>query len=217
MNEISIIQAWTLWLTDHLSPHMTIWGVSIFWWGRIGKMMQFVGAITIIADIIGPEQIRRFGTSLHNVIAPTSLIQFLQNCFDWYTVICRHTLMKDYVDETSETTPEKGKPKRYQLDFLNYFICLLLTVLIISLIKLPFANWVFLIEFGIIYGCLLISVSPLVTVLIVLLLILLGLVINSGLIKPLAWVLEHPSLDRFTKVVSLLFLLIGFHFELLTS
>lgn len=217
MNEISIVQAWALWLTGHLSPHLTLWGVSIFWWGRLGKMMQFVGAVTIIADIIGPEKIRRFGTALQSIITPTNLIQFLKNCFDWYTVVFRHTLMKDYVDESTTTTPEQEKLKHFRLDSLNYLVCFLLTILIVSLIQLPYTGWVFLVEFVLIFGCLLISVSPLVTVFSVLLLIFLGLMINSGLIKPLAWVLEHPSLDRFTKLISLLFLLIGFHFELLAS
>jgi hypothetical protein len=214
VNEISVVEAWALWLTGHLSPHATIWGVSLFWWGRLGKMMQFVGAFTIIADIIGPEKIRRFGTSLQGAITPNSLIQFLRDCFEWYAVIFRHTLMKDYVDDSPITT---AKARRSQLDILNYVICFLLTALIVFSIKLQYTGWAFLIESAIIFGCLLVSISPLVTVFVILTLILLGLVINSGLIKPLAWILEHPSLDRFTKIVSLLFLLVGFHFELLAS
>lgn len=175
--------------------------------------MQFVGAVTIIADIIGPEKIRRFGSSLQSAITPGNLIQFLKDCFDWYTIIFRHTLMKDYGDES--LLPKK--PSYWQLNTINYAICFLLTILIIFLIHLQYTGWTFLIEMAIIFGCLLISISPLMTVLMILTFIFIGLAINSGFIKPLAWLLEHPSFDRFTKIVSLLFLLMGFHFELLAS
>ncbi|HEY9699447.1 MAG TPA: hypothetical protein V6D10_19470 [Trichocoleus sp.] len=214
MNEINIVQAWTLWLSGHLSSHATIWGVSIFWWGRLGKMMQFVGAITIIADIIGPEKIRRFGTSLQSAITPTSLIQFLKDCFDWYTIIFQRTLMKDY---SSEPVVAKEKNHHLQLNILNYVICSLLTLLIIALIKLQQVGWTLFLEAAIIFGCLLVSVSPLITVLTILTFTLTGIFINTAFVKPLAWVLEHPSLDRSTKIVSFLFLLFGFHFELLAS
>lgn len=152
MNEISIFDAWTSWLSGHLSPNATIWGVSIFWWGRIGKIMQVIGAITIIADIIGPEKIRKFGSSLHGAITPAILIQFLNDCFDWYKVIFRYTLMKDYTDEI---TIERRQPRLFKLDILNYLICFLLTVIVTSSIELKHTGWVFLTEAAIIFFCLL--------------------------------------------------------------
>ena len=174
--------------------------------------MQFIGAVTIVADIIGPQKIRSFGTSLQSMITPTSLIEFLKDCFEWYTAVFKQTLMKDYTN-----TVHKEKNRHSQLDTLNYVICFALTVLIIVLIKLYQLSWLFLIEAIIIFGCLLVSFAPLITVLTILVFTLTGIIINSVLIKPLAWVLEHPSLDRSTKIASLLFLLIGFHFELLAS
>ncbi|MBD2111261.1 MULTISPECIES: hypothetical protein [Cyanophyceae] len=191
-----------------------LWGISIFWWERIGKLMQLLGAATIIADIIGPEKIRRFGTSLQSTIAPNILIQFLKQCFDWYAVIFSQTILKEFADGSTRT---ETKRKNSQLDFLNHVICFLLTVLIMASANLYSFHWVFLIEFVIIYVCLLISVAPILTVLLIIGLTLLGLVINTTLIKPAAWVLEHPSLDRSTKIASLLLLLAGFHFELLAS
>lgn len=213
MNEISIFEAWKLWLTDHLPSDVIIWGVNVFWWGRLGKMMQFVGAITIIADIIGPEKIRSFGASLHTAITRANLIRFLEDCFEWYTVIFRYTLMKDYTDEA----PSKKTARYTRLDAINYVICFLITVLIIVLAKLYSTGWIVLIEAAIIFGCLLVSISPLITVFVIVFLIGFELVINFFFIKPLAWTLEHPSFERFTKVISLLLLLIGFHFELLAS
>jgi hypothetical protein len=116
VNETSIIEAWRLWLSGDLSLNATLWGMSILWWGRIGKFMQFFGAATIIADIIGPEEIRHFGISLQNSIPPTTLIQFLRQCFNWYTVIFRQTILKDYPDEATIIKPEQRYP---QLDLLT--------------------------------------------------------------------------------------------------
>jgi uncharacterized membrane protein len=221
VNEINVIEAWRLWLSGNLSPNATIFGVSIFWWGRLGKTMQFVGAITIIADIIGPAKIRSFGASLHGAITSTTLMQFLRHSFRWYTIMFRYTLMKDYVDENRRDSIANSEieeeTKQFQLDLLNGLICLILTLIVMLSIELPQDWWVFLVEAAIVFFCLLVSISPTLTVLTVVSFIIAGLAFNLVFIQPLAWVLEHPSLDRFTKVASLLFLLVGFHFELLAS
>ena len=175
--------------------------------------MQLVGAITIIADIIGPERIRGFGASLQSTITSIVLMQYLKDCFEWYVVIFRQTLMKEYNDETTST--ESSRPR--QLDILNYLISFLLTSVLVLSINPQQAGWIVLIEAAIIFACLLVSISPIITVLTIVVLILLGLLINSIFVKPLAWTLENPSLDRLTKIASLFLLLIGFHFELLAS
>lgn len=214
MNDVGLIEAWKLWFSGDLPTNTILWGINILWWERIGKLMQLLGAATIIADIIGPEKIRRFGTSLQSTITPTTLIQFLKQCFDWYAVIFSQTILKEFADESART---ETKRKHTQLDLLNYIICLLLTMAITAAANLYAFHWIFVIEFAIIYVCLLISIAPIATVLLVIGLTLMGLVVNTALIKPAAWILEHPSLDRSTKIASLLLLLVGFHFELLAS
>lgn len=214
MNEISIFDAWTLWLSGRLSPNLTLWGVSIFWWGRFGKIMQVVGAVTIVADIVGPEKIRSLGNSLHSAITPTILMEFLNDCFEWYKVVFRHTFMKDYVDEAPAA---KKHSNQFKINILNYLTCFLLTILVIFAINPKESGWVLFVEAAIIFFCLLVSLSPLVTVLFILAFIATGLMINAILIQSLAWFLEHPALDKLTKLASLLLLLIGFHFELLAS
>lgn len=213
MDEVSIVKAWALWLSGNLPPNAMLWGISILWWGRFGKVMQFVGAITIIADIIGPERIRGFGASLQSTITSIVLMQYLKDCFEWYVVIFRQTLMKEYNDETPSTESSGSR----QLDILNYLISFILTIFVVLLINPQQAGWIVLIEAAIIFACLLVSISPIITVLAILVLILFGLLLNSIFVKPLAWTLENPSLDRFTKIASLFLLLIGFHFELLAS
>ena len=43
------------------------------------------------------------------------------------------------------------------------------------------------------------------------------LLFNSCVVEPLAWTLERPYVDKVIKLVSVLMLLIGFHFDLLAS
>ena len=212
--EITFSETWKLWLSDNLSADAVLWGISIFWWERIGKVMQFLGATTIVADIIGPEKIRKFGTSLQSTNSPKTLIQFLKRCFAWYVRIFRQTIMKDY---TKDSGDQESQPKFFQLNLLNYFICFLLTVFTVVVAELHIFNWFFLIEAVFIFGCLLVSIAPLFTVLTLVAIALLGLAVNSILLQPLAHLLEHPSLDRLLKIASLLLLLLGFFGELLGS
>ena len=212
--EITFSETWKLWLSDNLPADAILWGISIFWWERIGKVMQFLGATTIVADIIGPEKIRKFGTSLQSTNSPKTLIQFLKRCFAWYVRIFRQTIMKDY---TKDSGDRESKLKFFQLNLLNYFVCFLLTVFTVVVAELHIMNWFFLVEAIFIFGCLLVSIAPLFTVLTVVAIALLGLLINSILLQPLAHLLEHPSLDRLLKIASLIFLLLGFFLELLGS
>lgn len=138
--EITFSETWKLWLSDNLSADAVLWGISIFWWERIGKVMQFLGATTIVADIIGPEKIRKFGTSLQRTNSPKTPIQFLKRCFAWYIVIFRQTIMKDY---TKDSTNKKSKYRFFQLNILNYFICFLLTVFTVVVAELHILNWFF--------------------------------------------------------------------------
>ena len=211
--EITFSETWKLWLSDNLPADAILWGISIFWWERIGKVMQFLGATTIVADIIGPEKIRQFGTSLQSTNSPKTLIQFLKRCFAWYIVIFRQTIMKDYTKDSGD----RESIRFFQLNILNYFICFLLTVFTVVAAELHILNWFFLVEAIFIFGCLLVSIAPLFTVLTVFAIASFGLAVNSIFVKPLAYFLEHPSLDRLLKIASLIFLLLGFFLELLGS
>jgi hypothetical protein len=35
-----------------------MWGLRILWWGRIGKVLEFLGGALVIVDLIGPERFR---------------------------------------------------------------------------------------------------------------------------------------------------------------
>jgi hypothetical protein len=33
----------------------------MIWWGRAGKIAAFLGGLTVVLDVIGPDRIREFG------------------------------------------------------------------------------------------------------------------------------------------------------------
>ena len=216
MNDITLIEAWRIWFSGDLADDILLWGISILWWERIGKLMQVVGAVTILAEIIGPQRIRELGTSLQSQNAIATLKTFLRQCFGWYGVVFRRTILKDFPHRSApETQHRRGN---LQLDLLNVLICLLLTAVIVYLTEAYLVSSMgVLARSAIIFGCLWVSVAPLVTVIAVISGAMLGLAMNTCFIQPIAGLLENPSLDHYIKIASLVSLLVGFHFELLAS
>ena len=59
---ISYLDAWSLWFSGSQVPtNLRMGPLTILWWGRIGKLAAFIGAGTVILDLIGPERLRRIG------------------------------------------------------------------------------------------------------------------------------------------------------------
>lgn len=62
----SVFDIFTLWYLEKLDSTCPVGplSLSLIWWGRIGQIVQFIGALVILVEIIGPERIREFGTRL---------------------------------------------------------------------------------------------------------------------------------------------------------
>jgi hypothetical protein len=73
MTHLTLFEAWHNWLSGHLDPELSLWGIRLFWWARIGKILQIVGAVTVVVDIIGPRRLRRLGTQLKKLSAVRKL------------------------------------------------------------------------------------------------------------------------------------------------
>jgi len=58
-------QAWADWFTGReIDPQARLWFMSVLWWGRLGKIISFLGGATIILDLIGPDRLRSLGHDL---------------------------------------------------------------------------------------------------------------------------------------------------------
>ncbi|GLY16365.1 hypothetical protein Kisp01_33800 [Kineosporia sp. NBRC 101677] len=49
------------WLTRDVSADTFLWPLVLGWWGRVGKVLQFVAGLTVLLDLVGPEKLRAVG------------------------------------------------------------------------------------------------------------------------------------------------------------
>jgi hypothetical protein len=61
---VSFLHAWHLWLQGQPTAPLLLWGHPILWWGRAGKVAEYLGALTAIVDIVGAQRLAAFGESL---------------------------------------------------------------------------------------------------------------------------------------------------------
>ena len=59
--------------------------------------------------------------------------------------------------------------------------------------------------------------APLFAAALILVPTILLLLLDMIVVEPFAWLLERPLLDKLIKSLSLVFLIVGFHFDLLAS
>jgi hypothetical protein len=64
--DVSLISAWRAWWEGSPMPDLTVWGLRLLWWGRLGKMGEFLGGLTVLLDIIGSERLRAWGRNLRD-------------------------------------------------------------------------------------------------------------------------------------------------------
>jgi uncharacterized membrane protein YdcZ (DUF606 family) len=190
------------------------------WWGRLGKIVEFLAALAVVADIIGPERLRRYGKSLHGAMNLHSIRS---------NIVLAFNLIKDsilYILGNPKRQNKTALDRVLESPFANLDIgtAAILTVIALYLLisenlsfssPLPWWAWLLMTPaiFLAVYGV----VSPFVTSLVIILSMLLGLIIDTIFIEPLAWIMERESIDRLIKIVSIALLLIGFHFDLLAS
>ncbi|MEU7754393.1 hypothetical protein AB0B57_10160 [Micromonospora sp. NPDC049101] len=46
------------WLAGKPTSGLSLWGHTMFWWGRLGKVLQFAAALVAIVDLLSPNWLR---------------------------------------------------------------------------------------------------------------------------------------------------------------
>jgi hypothetical protein len=211
------LQAWSVWFSGEHTEHLRLWGISMLWWGRIGKFMEFFAACSILTEIIGPERLRAFGKSLH--VTSQSAKERLKKMVQSFFSGPRHRT-------TTHTLHRKSRSKLSRFVGQHLLLCLgfLFTVWItIGLAKTPWSSfggfsWGLLAYFF--FTCMALTAGILIVAVIYIAAIpasILAVFIDSFLIVPFAWVLERQNIENIIRLGSVLLLLIGFHFDLLCS
>ncbi|MER6509422.1 hypothetical protein ABT158_21550 [Nonomuraea sp. NPDC001636] len=60
MIDVSLYDAWQLWLSGKSAAGTKLWGVPMIWWGRGGKIVSFIAAATVLLDVVGPERLKQY-------------------------------------------------------------------------------------------------------------------------------------------------------------
>ncbi|MDF5752937.1 hypothetical protein [Spongiactinospora sp. TRM90649] len=67
MASIGYFEAWGIWWEGKSTLGHDLFGVmSMVWVGRIGKVLSFVGGLTILLDIVGAERLKRLAPVIKN-------------------------------------------------------------------------------------------------------------------------------------------------------
>jgi hypothetical protein len=61
MQNLGILEAIARWFDGQKLDSMTLYGWPILYWGRLGKLLTFIGGAVAIVDLVGPEALRRWG------------------------------------------------------------------------------------------------------------------------------------------------------------
>lgn len=192
MSEVDLLQAWQEWQKGEVKD-LILYGKQIFWWGRVGKVLELVSATMIIAEVIGSERLRRFGLRLHGFSAEEKAKRLLHSPNKIVTIF--FTLVGAWLSLTlsyiftSFLLSHFGGPSP-ALGIFTFGVCAFILFLI-GIVVLPIAGGDYVAR--------------------------VGSRIDTVIIQPTAWALDRPHVTDWVKVISVLLLLIGFHFDLLSS
>lgn len=209
---VSILEAWTQWAASTLASNSVLWGVTIQWWGRIGSTLEFLGGLAVIAEIVGATKLQEYGQGLRDAISSKGLkdqllaaAKLIRDClvsFFWFGKKAH-----DAADRVF-TSPHR---------WVYFTLTLLIAALIFENTRGNAAPWYGL-AFGVIF-CLSIAaiIAPFVVAFLVLIIVVIVALADLLAIKPLAKLVANPKLDKTAKIVGVLLVVVGFHFDLLAA
>lgn len=56
-----LVRAMRVWAQGRSASAEPLWGHTVLWWARAGKIMEFAAGLVVVLDLIGPERLRRSG------------------------------------------------------------------------------------------------------------------------------------------------------------
>jgi hypothetical protein len=210
--QTTLAQAWGLWLSGEPAAHLELWGLSILWWGRLGKIAEAVAGLAILADIVGPDGLRRFGRLLHGRFTLATAGHHMRNAMVWLLWWWKYVKAK-------QSSPEEREAEQHMQEFgvLQMLLGAIGVVVIIVVMVENWGDWKAVVSRGL--GALFVVglVGPFLVALLIIAFAMLGLLFDLVVIEPVARAFDRDAPDRLIKIGSLLLLVLGFHFDLLAS
>ena len=224
VTDVSYFDAWHRWFSGENVANYHLWMFQIVWWGRVGKLVSFISALTVIAELIGAERIRGFGESLHGRFTFGQAMQIVKAGFRPMSLVLKSKYrilfgFKRKADDSTVAPPYRvlmDEFFRTKIGFGSVVVVSLTTIvtayIVFKLYGLPGAIAFFFV-FSYAYSVIL----PFMVALLVTFLMTTFVCMDLLFIEPAAWLLERRSLDKLIKIGALTLLIIGFHFDLLAS
>ena len=219
------LDVYRVWKAGHNTGECALWGKSMLWWGRIGKLVTLLSALAIIAEFLGPTRRRNVGQKFHGAINVRRLLGSILPAYlwafwttvNWVTTILLFWLPRARpvraraTEKSLQHLADAGALGRlWQISIA--VICLLalgLALLIANEFSIGFLGILLIFSiFMVSLGAILILAAPITWVVVL-------SVTNALLREPFAGLMERG--DRRVKIASFTVFLIGFHFDLLAS
>lgn len=204
------------WLDGPYQSTDFAFGLPIFWWSRIAKIIQFISGLIIVVDIIGAEKVKLFGAKLRNSISLRSI---------WSTMIVSFKLtLNHYRILFRVTKPSVVEDKKKQnIIFIQWiWLQILAFGLPITAYKIFQAGYFKnltpsdAIPFVILF-CIIIILHGILFTLLQIIINLIIALFDIIFIEPIALFVQLNGVEARAKKVSLFLFLVGFSVDLLTS
>jgi len=204
------MHTWKQWL-DGADLRLTkVLGLQIYWWARIGKLAQLLGALTILAEIVGPARLRSFSASLRTLRAARWALGALRNSASW--------LVAFFLYHFGKTTRRDERFREMERRNAPATVLYLAIAVIAAAHFWPndsniIGSFLWSVTAG---GCVALLATPIVVAFGAIVLASCALAVGA-VARPVAWILERPALEELAKVTSLILVVVGVFLELLTS
>ena len=211
-----LLDLWSAWTRGPLPQEGVHWGFTVLEWGRIGKLMQFAGALTVVVDIVGPHRIRQFGTSLRPVITIAKMKERYSRERGYMSLI-RDLRAAKREDEQDRLEAEQLRYAAGKFEMSLGCTALAVCVWVIWTHFHPIIAMLATIPSLVIVGLAFHWIGPLLGLAFAYSMLALGVFFDCIVVEPIAWALSQRQLEILIRCTALLLLLLGFHFDLLAD
>ncbi len=209
---LSTIGLCATWLEGvEVKEHVLFLGKTVFFWGRIGKIMILVSSFVIFAEIIGPDRLRALACALrsrYDVLKAIIDVKIaVKNSFDFL-------LLRDI---------EEGNLRARIFYFFMVIGAGLIVYCLFIYVRINRIDFSFISHpaqfFALIIALFILSrvILALIPLFFTALIYCFGLIMAYLILKPIAYVLDREFIDIKIKVVSFFVLLLGSFLDLLAA
>jgi len=211
---LGLVAAWNSWAHGGSVADSVLWGMRILWWGRIGKIAEVVSALTVIAEIVGPERLRATGHSLRGKFEFRRTGRHLVNSARWTVLMWKYFFSETGSEAEHKALAEAETLGAYRLNF----VVTLVAAILIGIFEGVQLDWLH----GLMLGVMVLVVGffvlcPVLTTLVIIAFFTFGTLLDVLVFEPVAKVFDRPDVGTVIKLAGLIVLVLGFHFDLLAS